>query len=55
MNECNNDVAKYRQYVYFMGTSCDNRKLRFKIQKLQEKILKSLLAQRDFILIYTKR
>ena len=55
MYECNKDVAKYRQYVYYIGTSCDSGILRSKIQKLQDKIFQNLTIQRDFILFSSKK
>ncbi len=49
------ELGKYRHNIYYIGTSCDDRKLRMKIYKLQEKIFKNLRSQRDFILVFTKR
>jgi hypothetical protein len=43
------DVGKFRQYIYYIGTSCDTTKLRNKIQKLKERINRSFYHQRDLI------
>lgn len=43
------DVGKFRQYIYYIGTSCDTTKLRNKIQKLKERINRSFYHQRELI------
>ncbi len=43
------DVGKFRQYVYYIGTSCDTIKLRNKIQKLKDRINRSFYHQRELI------
>jgi hypothetical protein len=43
------DVGKFRQYVYYIGTSCDTTKLRNKIQKLKDRINRSFYHQRELI------
>jgi hypothetical protein len=43
------DVGKFRQYIYYFGTSCDTTKLRNKIQKLKDRIIRSFYYQRELI------
>jgi hypothetical protein len=43
------DVGKLRQYIYYLGTSCDTTKLRNKIQKLKERINRNFYQQRELI------
>jgi hypothetical protein len=43
------EVGKFRQYVYYIGTSCDTTKLRNKIQKLKERLNRSFYHQRELI------
>lgn len=43
------DVGKFRQYIYYLGTSCDMIKLRNKIQKLKDRINRSFFHQRELI------
>lgn len=43
------DVGKFRQYIYYLGTSCDMTKLRNKIQKLKDRINRSFFHQRELI------
>ncbi len=43
------DVAKFRQYIYYLGTSCDTTKLRNKVQKLKERINCSFYHQREVL------
>ncbi|CAF0809060.1 unnamed protein product [Adineta ricciae] len=49
LHDCMKDVAKFRQYVYYLGTSCDTTKLRNKIQKLKERIHCSFYHQREVL------
>ncbi|CAF1045093.1 unnamed protein product [Didymodactylos carnosus] len=49
LHDCMKDMSKFRQYLYYIGTSCDTRKLRNKIQKLKERIIKSFTHQRELI------
>jgi len=49
LNDCMRDVGKFRQYVYYIGTSCDTTKLRNKIQKFKEKINRSFFQQREIL------
>ena len=49
LNDCMKDVGKFRQYVYYIGTSCDTSKLRNKIQKLKERINRSFTNQRELL------
>jgi hypothetical protein len=42
-------VGKFRQYIYYLGTSCDTTKLRNKIQKLKERINRSFDHQQELI------
>jgi hypothetical protein len=43
------DVAKFRQYIYYIGTSCDTTKLRNKIDKLKDRINHSFYHQQELI------
>jgi len=43
------DVGKFRQYIYYIGTSCDTTKLRNKIQKLKDRINRSFYQQLEMI------
>ncbi|CAF1320835.1 unnamed protein product [Adineta ricciae] len=49
LHDCMKDVGKFRQYVYYIGTSCDTTKLRNKIQKLKERLNRSFFYQRELI------
>jgi len=49
LHDCMKDVGKFRQYIYYIGTSCDTTKLRNKIQKLKERINRSFYQQRELI------
>ncbi|CAF3072156.1 unnamed protein product [Rotaria socialis] len=49
LHDCMKDVGKFRQYNYYLGTSCDTTKLRNKIQKLKERINRSFFHQRELI------
>ncbi|CAF4104264.1 unnamed protein product, partial [Rotaria magnacalcarata] len=49
LHDCMKDVGKFRQYTYYLGTSCDTTKLRNKIQKLKERINRSFFHQRELI------
>ena len=49
LHDCMKDVGKFRQYVYYTGTSCDTSKLRNKIQKLKERINRSFTNQRELL------
>lgn len=49
LHDCMKDVGKFRQYIYYIGTSCDTTKLRNKIQKLKERINRSFYHQRELI------
>jgi len=43
------NVGKFRQYIYYIGTSCDKSKLRNKIQKLKERINHNFYHQQELI------
>ena len=43
------DIGKFRQYIYYLGTSCDITKLRNKIHKLKSRINRNFFHQRDLI------
>jgi hypothetical protein len=43
------DVGKFRQYIYYLGTSCDINKLRNKIQKLKDRINRNFYHQQELI------
>jgi len=47
--DCMKDMGKFRQYIYYLGTSCDTTKLRNKIQKLKERINRSFYHQEEYI------
>ncbi|CAF2405174.1 unnamed protein product [Rotaria sp. Silwood2] len=49
LHDCMKDVGKFRQYTYYLGTSCDTTKLRNKVQKLKERINRSFYHQRELI------
>ncbi|CAF0809123.1 unnamed protein product [Rotaria sordida] len=49
LHDCMKDVGKFRQYIYYIGTSCDTTKLRNKIQKLKERINRNLYHQRELV------
>ncbi|CAF0817326.1 unnamed protein product [Rotaria sp. Silwood1] len=49
LHDCMKDVGKFRQYIYYIGTSCDTTKLRNKIQKLKERINRSFYHQRELV------
>ncbi|CAF3644223.1 unnamed protein product [Rotaria sordida] len=49
LHDCMKDVGKFRQYTYYLGTSCDTTKLRNKVQKLKERINRSFNHQRELI------
>ena len=48
-HDCMKDVGKFRQYIYYLGTSCDMSKLRNKIHKLKDRINRSFFHQRELI------
>lgn len=48
-------MSKYRQFIYYVGTSCDNKKLRTKLKRLQDKLFKNILIQKESILLFFKR
>jgi hypothetical protein len=39
----------------FVGTTEDNKKLRFKIERLQEKLTNNVLLQRNFLVKFLNR
>lgn len=43
------DIGKFRQYIYYLGTSCDITKLRNKIHKLKSRINRNFFHQRELI------
>ena len=49
LHECMKDIGKFRQYIYYIGTSCDTNKLRAKIRKLRERIHRSFYHQHELI------
>jgi len=49
LHDCMKDMGKFRQYIYYLGTSCDTTKLRNKIQKLKARINRSFYHQQDYI------
>ncbi|CAF3449440.1 unnamed protein product [Rotaria socialis] len=49
LHDCMKDVGKFRQYIYYIGTSCDTTKLRNKIQKLKDRINHSFYSQRELV------
>jgi hypothetical protein len=49
LHDCMKDVGKFRQYIYYIGTSCDTTKLRNKIQKLKDRINRSFYQQLEMI------
>ncbi|CAF1081991.1 unnamed protein product [Adineta steineri] len=49
LHDCMKDVAKFRQYIYYLGTSCDTTKLRNKVQKLKERINCGFFHQREVL------
>ncbi|CAM4742593.1 unnamed protein product [Rotaria magnacalcarata] len=49
LHDCMKDVGKFRQYIYYIGTSCDTTKLRNKIQKLKDRINRNFYSQRELI------
>lgn len=48
-------MSKYRQFIFYVGTSCDNKKLRSKLKRLQEKLFKNILIQKESIILFFKK
>ena len=53
--DCTRYMCKYRLYVFYVGTSCDNKKLRSKIKLFEDKIFRNILLQKNTILSYFKK
>ena len=47
--DCTKDIYVYRQFVFYVGTSCDNKTLRIKISCLEVRILKNINLQNEKI------
>lgn len=48
-------MSKYRQFIFYVGTSCDNKKLRGKLKRLQDKLFKNILIQKESIILFFKK
>lgn len=48
-------MDKYRHCVMFVGTTGDTKRLRFKIDRLQEKLTNNVLLQKDYLVKCLKR
>lgn len=50
-----NGMSKLRQFIFYMGTSCDGKTLRSKLKKLQEVLYQNILKQRESIVYFFNR
>jgi len=44
-----NDMSKLRQFIFYVGTSCDNKHLRIRLKRLQEKVYLNILKQKEYL------
>lgn len=42
-----NDMIKYRLLIFYIGTSCDNKRLRLRLNKLHFKLFKNITIHSD--------
>ncbi len=42
-----NDMIKYRQLVFYVGTSCDNKRLRLRLYRLHAKLFRNVSMHSD--------
>lgn len=47
--DCTNDISKLRQFIFYVGTSCDNKNLRRRLRQLQDKLFQNILKQKESI------
>lgn len=47
--DCTNDISKLRQFIFYVGTSCDNKNLRRRLKFLQDKLFQNILKQKESI------
>jgi hypothetical protein len=48
-------IGQYRQFIFYIGTSCDSQKLRIQISLLQEGIFENMLYQKNAIIEFLKK
>lgn len=53
--DCTNDISRLRQFIFYVGTSCDNKNLRKKLKQLQEKLFQNILKQKESISYFFQR
>jgi hypothetical protein len=47
-----NDMIKYRQLIFYVGTSCDNKQLRIKLNKINSKLFKNVMINSNTLKSY---
>ena len=47
-----NDMIKYRQLVFYVGTSCDNKRLRLRLYRLHAKIFRNVSMHSNTLKIF---
>jgi hypothetical protein len=47
-----NDMSKLKQFIFYVGTSCDNKHLRSKLKRLQEKLFQNITKQKEYLAIF---
>ena len=50
-----NEISKLRQFIFYVGTSCDGKSLRHKLKKLQEVLYQNILKQKESIFFFFNR
>ncbi|CAF0835901.1 unnamed protein product [Brachionus calyciflorus] len=53
--ECGKDISRFKYFIFFIGTSLDNSKLRQKIHKIQQKLFENCKLQKEAILHAVKK
>jgi hypothetical protein len=53
--DSSNEISKLRQFIFYVGTSCDGRSLRHKLKKLQEILYHNILKQKESIFFFFNR
>ena len=45
-------MIKYRQLIFYVGTSCDNKQLRIKLNKINSKLFKNVMINSNTLKSY---